>query len=104
MTFRTRLLLAILGVVVFTTAVSLLVAQRQHGSAYRTLGDELLSNQEAWFQRLQSGRQQQAAAMVGRLAGSVPLTARSSGWRSPTPWRIPAQGRSCSAGPRLRRL
>ena len=75
MTFRTRLLLAILGVVVFTTAVSLLVAQRQHGSAYRTLGDELLSNQEAWFQRLQSGRQQQAAAMVGRLAGSVRLFA-----------------------------
>ena len=75
MTFRAKLLLAIVGVVVATTAASLAIAQRQNAASYRALVDELFRNETAAFQREQETRHEVAAEDVARLAGSVRLYA-----------------------------
>lgn len=75
MNFRTLLLLAIMGIIVFTTVTSLLIAQRQNGQAYRTLGDELLRHQADAFERLQRSLGEQASQSTAALAGSVRLFA-----------------------------
>lgn len=75
MTFRARILLTILAVVVATTAATLYVAQRQSSAGYQALVDELLRNQATSFLREQAQRHEQAARQVSVLAGSVRLFA-----------------------------
>ena len=75
MTFRTKLLQAILAVVVLCTAASLYVAQRESSAAYRTVVDELFRNQAAAFEREHETRLELAADEARRLATSVRLFA-----------------------------
>lgn len=75
MTFHARLLTTILGVVIVTTVAALYIAQRQNSASYRTLVDELLSNQTATFQREQETRHEVAVEQAARLAASVRLFA-----------------------------
>lgn len=75
MTFRARILLTIIAVVVATTAATLYIAQRQSSTSYQALVDELLGNQATFFQREQEHRHEQAARQVSRLAASVRLFA-----------------------------
>ena len=75
MTFRARLLQAILGVVAVATAASLYVAERQSRASHDALVDALFRQQTAAFQREQEGRHAQAAEQVARLATSVRLFA-----------------------------
>ena len=75
MTFRTKLLQAILGVVVITTAASLFIAQRQNSASYQAVVDELFRNETAAFRREHEARLASAAQEAGRLAMSVRLFA-----------------------------
>ena len=75
MTFRARLLQAILGVVVLTTATSLYFAERQIRTSYRTMVDALFRQQTAAFQREQESLHVRAADQAQRLATSVRLFA-----------------------------
>jgi class 3 adenylate cyclase len=74
-TFRARLLQAILGVVALATTASLYVAERQSRTSYGALVDTLFRQQAAAFQREQEGRHALAAEQVVRLATSVRLFA-----------------------------
>ncbi|MEX2480892.1 MAG: adenylate/guanylate cyclase domain-containing protein [Gammaproteobacteria bacterium] len=75
MTFRARLLQAIVGVVAITTGASLYFAERQSRASYGTVVDALFRQQTAAFQREQEGRHALAAEQVARLATSVRLFA-----------------------------
>src|SRR5262245_35263447 len=75
MTFRTKLLQAILGVVVVTTAATLWIAQRQNASTYSAVVDELFRDQALAFQREHEARLEAAAQEAERLAASVRLFA-----------------------------
>ncbi len=75
MTFRTKLLQAILAVVVASTAASLFVAQRQSSESYGALVDELFRNQATAFEREHELRLEVAAEEIERLAMSVRLFA-----------------------------
>jgi len=75
MTFRTKLLQAILGVVIVTTVATLLIAQRQNSTSYQAVVDELFRNQALAFQREHEARLEAAAQEAERLAGSVRLFA-----------------------------
>ncbi len=75
MTFRARLLQAILGAVFVTTAASLYFAERQTRVSYRAVVDALFRQQTAAFHREQEGRHALAVEQVVRLATSVRLFA-----------------------------
>ena len=75
MTFRTKLLQAILAVVAASTAASLFVAQRQSSESYGALVDELFRNQATAFEREHETRLEVAAGEIERLAMSVRLFA-----------------------------
>ncbi len=75
MTFRTKLLQAILAVVAASTAASLFVAQRQSSESYSALVDELFRNQASAFKREHEMRLEVAAEEIERLAMSVRLFA-----------------------------
>jgi class 3 adenylate cyclase len=75
MSFRTQLLIAIVGIVVLATTASLYVAQRQNSASYRAVVDELFRNQTAAFQREQETRHELAVEQVAGLATSVRLFA-----------------------------
>ena len=75
MTFRTKLLQAILAVVAASTAASLFVAQRQSSESYSALVDELFRNQASAFEREHEMRLEVAAGEIERLAMSVRLFA-----------------------------
>jgi class 3 adenylate cyclase len=75
MTFRTKLLQAILAVVVLSTAASLYVVQRESSASYRAVVDELFRNQAAAFEREHETRLEFAAEEAQRLANSVRLFA-----------------------------
>lgn len=75
MTFRSRLFLGMLAVVVLTTAASLLLAQRQNQSTYAALADQLFSLQSSSFRDLQAVADRTAIEEVTRLATSVRLFA-----------------------------
>lgn len=75
MTFRTKLLQAILAVVAASTAASLFVAQRQSSESYSALVDELFRNQATAFEREHEMRLEVAAGEIERLAMSVRLFA-----------------------------
>jgi class 3 adenylate cyclase len=75
MTFRTKLLQAILGVVIVTTAATLIIAQRQNSASYQAVVDELFRNQALAFRREHEARLEAAAQEAERLAGSVRLFA-----------------------------
>jgi hypothetical protein len=75
MTFRTRLLVTILSVVIGATAAALYTAQRQNSATHRAVVDELLENWTNVFQREHETRHELAARQAARLAGSVRLFA-----------------------------
>jgi len=75
MTFRTKLLQAILAVVAASTAASLFVAQRQSSESYDALVDELFRSQATAFAREHEMRLEVAAGEIERLAMSVRLFA-----------------------------
>jgi class 3 adenylate cyclase len=75
MTFRARLLLAMIAVVTLATVASLLIAQRQSAATYRAATDALLARETAAFQREQDTHHRNAAQDVARLAKSVRLFA-----------------------------
>jgi len=75
MSFRSRLLLCIVGMVIGSTAVSLLVAQRQNQQSYRAVVDEMFRREVAAFQRQQAQSLAVASAQAARLASSVRLFA-----------------------------
>jgi len=75
MTFRSRLLKTIVGVVVGTTAVSLYVAQSQNAASYRTVVDEMFQREAASFQREQQASLASASVQAAKLAESVRLFA-----------------------------
>lgn len=75
MTFRTKLLQAILAVVAASTAASLFVAQRQSSESYDALVDELFRSQATAFEREHEMRLEVAAGEIERLAMSVRLFA-----------------------------
>lgn len=75
MTFRTRLLIVILTVVVGAMAAALYTAQRQNSASHRAVVDELLGNWTDVFQREHEARHELAAQQAERLAGSVRLFA-----------------------------
>jgi class 3 adenylate cyclase len=79
MTFRSRILQAILGIVVVTTAASLFVAQRQNSASYQAVVDELLHDQTAAFQREHEARLDVAERGAQRAAMSVRLFAALEG-------------------------
>jgi len=74
-TFRAKLLQAILGLVIATTAASLVIAQRQNAASYRAVVDDLFHDQTAAFQREHETRLEVAAGETERLAMSVRLFA-----------------------------
>ncbi|MGV3664373.1 MAG: adenylate/guanylate cyclase domain-containing protein [Prosthecobacter sp.] len=75
MTFRTKLLQAILAIVVVTTAASLLIAQRQNAVLFQNVVNQLFAEQMKSFQQAQQLPIQAAQAEAGRLAKSVRLFA-----------------------------
>ncbi len=75
MSFRSRLLLCIVGMVIGSTVVSLLVAQRQNHESYRAVVDEMFRREVASFQRQQAQSLSVASAQAARLASSVRLFA-----------------------------
>jgi class 3 adenylate cyclase len=75
MTFRARLLRAIVGVVIGTTAVSLYIALSQSAASYRAVVDELFQREAASFQREQQTSLATASAQAAKLAESVRLFA-----------------------------
>jgi hypothetical protein len=75
MTFRTKLMQAILGVVIVTTAATLWIAQRQNSASYGAVVDELFRDQALAFRREHEVRLEAAAQEAERLAASVRLFA-----------------------------
>ena len=75
MTFRAKLLQAILAIVVVTTAASLLIAQRQNAVLFQNVVDQLFAEQMRSFQQAQALPIQAAQAEARRLAQSVRLFA-----------------------------
>jgi class 3 adenylate cyclase len=75
MSFRTKLLQAIMGIVVVTTAASLLIAQHQNSDSYKAVVDDLFRHQLSSFQQEQEIRLAIAAQEARRLADSVRLFA-----------------------------
>jgi len=75
MSFRARLLQAIMGLVVVTTVTSLLMAQHQNSASYDAVVDDLFRHQLNSFQQEQEIRLAIAAQEVQRLADSVRLFA-----------------------------
>jgi class 3 adenylate cyclase len=73
--FRAQLLEAIMGIVVVTTIVSLLIAQRQHSDSHKAVVDDLFRQQLSSFQQEQETRLDFAAQEAQALAGSVRLFA-----------------------------
>jgi class 3 adenylate cyclase len=75
MSFRVRLLLSILAVVVLTTALSLIIAQRQNRASFQNLADQLFRMQSDTFRERQEIADAAAVEEVRRLATSVRLFA-----------------------------
>ncbi|HKQ23844.1 MAG TPA: adenylate/guanylate cyclase domain-containing protein [Burkholderiales bacterium] len=75
MSFRAKLLQAIMGIVVVTTVASLFIAQRQNSDSYKAVVDDLFRHQSSSFQQEQEIRLASAAQEVQRLADSVRLFA-----------------------------
>lgn len=75
MTFRAKLLQAILALVVITTAASLFIAQRQNAALFESVVEQLFAEQMKTFQQTQELPIQAAKAEVKRLAQSVRLFA-----------------------------
>jgi class 3 adenylate cyclase len=75
MTFRAKLLKAILAIVVITTAASLLIAQRQNAALFQSVVELLFAGQMKAFQQAQELPIEAAKAEVTRLAQSVRLFA-----------------------------
>lgn len=75
MTFRAKLLQAILAIVVITTAASLFIAQGQNAALFQSVVNELFAEQMKSFQQAQELPIQAAKAEVRRLAQSVRLFA-----------------------------
>ncbi len=75
MSFRVRLLLAILAIVVLTTALSLVIAQRQNRATFQGLAGELFDLQSRSFRERQAIADAAAVDEIKRLATSVRLFA-----------------------------
>ena len=75
MTFRSRLLKTIVGVVIGTTTVSLYIAQSQNAASYRAVVDEMFQREAASFQREQQASLASASIQAAKLAESVRLFA-----------------------------
>ena len=75
MSFRAKLLQAIMGIVIVTTVASLLVAQHQNSDSYNAVVDDLFRHQLSSFQQEQEIRLAIAAQEAQRLADSVRLFA-----------------------------
>lgn len=75
MSFRARLLQAIMSIVVVTTVASLLIAQRQNSDSYKAVLDDLFRHQLSSFQQEQGIRLTIASKEARRLADSVRLFA-----------------------------
>lgn len=75
MSFRAKLLQAIMAIVVVTTVASLLIAQRQNSDSYRAVLDDLFRHQLSSFQQEEEIRLTVAAEEAQRLADSVRLFA-----------------------------
>lgn len=75
MTFRAKLLQAILAIVIVTTASSLFIAQRQNAAMFRRVVDEFFAVQMQAFQQMQALPIEAAGAEAKRLAQSVRLFA-----------------------------
>lgn len=75
MSFRSRLLLCIVGIVIGCTAVSLYVAQRQNQLSYRAVVDEMFRREAESFRREQEQSLATASNQAARLAASVRLFA-----------------------------
>ena len=75
MSFRARLLQAIMGIVVVTTVASLLIAQQQNSKSHRAVVDDLFRHQLSSFQQEQEVRLAIAAKEAQHLADSVRLFA-----------------------------
>jgi class 3 adenylate cyclase len=75
MSFRAKLLQAIMGIVVVTTVASLLIAQHQNSDSYKAVVDDLFRHQLSSIQQEQEFRLAIAAQEAQRLADSVRLFA-----------------------------
>lgn len=75
MTFRAKLLQAIVGVVAGTTVAVLAVAQSQNGASYRRMVDTLFNQQMETFRNEQEAQLEVARKQAAKLAGSVRLFA-----------------------------
>lgn len=75
MSFRSRLLLCIVGIVIGCTVVSLSVAQRQNQISYRAVVDEMFRREAESFRREQEQSLTTASTQAARLAASVRLFA-----------------------------
>jgi class 3 adenylate cyclase len=75
MSFRAKLLQAILGIVAVTTVASLFIAQHQSSATYEAVVDDLFGQQLRTFQQEQEIRLAIAAQEAQRLADSVRLFA-----------------------------
>ena len=75
MSFRARLLQAIMGIVFVTTVASLLIAQQQNSRSHKAVVDDLFRHQLRSFQQEQEVRLAIAAKEAQRLADSVRLFA-----------------------------
>lgn len=75
MTFRAKLLTAILAIVVITTVASLLIAQRQNALLFQSVVNRLFDEQMKSFQQAQELPIQAAKTEAKRLARSVRLYA-----------------------------
>ncbi len=75
MTFRSKLLRAILSIVIVTTGASLFIAQRQNAAMFQRVVDELFAEQMQTFQQMQALPIEAARAEAKRLAQSVRLFA-----------------------------
>src|SRR5258706_7221257 len=75
MSFRARLLQAIMGIVVVTTVASLLIAQQQNSVSYKAVVDDLFRHQSSSYQQEEESRLAIAAQEAQRLADSVRMFA-----------------------------
>jgi class 3 adenylate cyclase len=75
MSFRSRLLICTIGIVIACTAVSLFIAQQQNQRSYRTVVDEMFRREAASFRREQEKSLSAASIQATRLASSVRLFA-----------------------------
>src|SRR3954470_13355610 len=75
MSFRAKLLQAIMPLVVATTVISLLIAQQQNSATHKAVVNELFRYQLRNFQQEQEARLAIAAKEAQRLADSVRLFA-----------------------------